>query len=119
MNYGEGRHNIVENKPSDYKYIGEIEVYEIGYEKLCEYYYFYNSDKIVDKFLTNVKNRYRTFSDVIIKCTFSIENFQSVPNDGDVTDLQPMVNVLYVLLECIFLLKRIRQGLLTNISFIV
>ena len=57
MHYNEERDNIVENKPLRYKDIGEIEVYEISYEKHLEYCDFYDSDKIVDKLLTNVKNR--------------------------------------------------------------
>lgn len=70
--YGERRYNIVENKPLVYKDISDIEGYENGCEKHHEYHDFYNSDKTVGEFLTNVKNWYCIFGDVSFKCSSSI-----------------------------------------------
>ena len=45
---------------------------------------FFNAEKLVDKFLLNVKNRVgRSNSDLFIKCGFSLENIQPLPIENN------------------------------------
>ena len=45
---------------------------------------FFNAEKLVDKFLLNVKNRVgRSNSDFFIKCGFSLENIQPLPIENN------------------------------------
>ena len=65
--------------------IGEIQKYEITFGQHLHYYDFYNSEKLVDKFLSNVRNKFSTVSsrrrgdNFSIVCGFSIENKQLPP----------------------------------------
>ena len=49
--------NVFEEKPLTYTTLGEIRKYEITFTQHSLDYDFYNVEKLVDKFLLNVKNR--------------------------------------------------------------
>ena len=86
---GEGR-NAFEEKPLNYTRLGKIQMYEITFAQDSQYYGFYNSEKLVDYFLLNVKSRIRISpeGDFIIKFGFSLENVQPSPFKNEA----PIVN---------------------------
>ena len=59
---------------------------------------FYDSNKIINDFLTNGKNRYQVFGYVIIKAGSFIENFQPVPMSAS-GNLHVLTSVRYWLTE--------------------
>ena len=85
VHYGAGR-DAFEEKPVNYTRLGEIQKYEITFVQHLQDYDFYNSEKLVDDFLLNVKSRIRRSaeSDLIIKCGFSLENVQPSPFENEV-----------------------------------
>lgn len=65
--------NVFEEKPLVYTNIGQTWKYEITFSEHSTYYDFYNSEKLIDDFLSDVKNRVTRSSqgDFIIKWGFS------------------------------------------------
>ena len=80
VHYGAGR-NSLEEKALSYRRLGEVKNYEITSAQHLQDYDFYNSEKLVDNFLRNVKSRIRRSSegDFIIKYGFSLQNVQHSP----------------------------------------
>ena len=85
--------DVFEEKPVSYTRLGEIQKYEITFVQYLLDYDFYNSQKLVDDFLLNVKSRIRRSaeSEFIIKCGFSLKNVQPAPFENEVL----MVNFRY------------------------
>ena len=78
--YKDGKELISDEKPISIVEIGNnIRKYEIKYDEHSSYYDFFNSEKVVDDFLSNVRKRIkRTDKYFLIRCGFSIENFQPI-----------------------------------------
>ena len=84
--------NVFEEKPVNYTNLGEIRKYENTFAQHSHDYDFCNSEKLVDNFLLNVKNRVGRFSnDFLIKCGFSLENIQPSPFENE----EPIRNSRY------------------------
>lgn len=96
VRYGAGK-SVFEEKPLVYTNIGQIWKYEITFSEHSTYYDFYNSKKLIDDFLSNVKNRVTRSSqgDFIIKWGFSLENVQLSPFENKDT----VVNLRHWLTE--------------------
>ena len=71
--------------------IGDLKSYGINYNKHGHIYDFSNADELVDEFLKNVKARYKSNGNVVIKCGFTIENTQLAPTEYDI----PLLTVRY------------------------
>ena len=77
--------NVVDNKPITVTEIGTAKKYEITFQEHSESYDFFNSEKLVDKFLLLPKSKiFRSNTDFYIRCGFSLENMQAVLTDDDV-----------------------------------
>ena len=78
--YKDGKELISDEKPISIVEIGNnIRKYEIKYSEHSSYYDFFNSEKVVDDFLSNVRRKIkRTNEYFLIRSGFSIENFQPV-----------------------------------------
>ena len=93
VHYGAGR-DADEEKPVNSVRIGEMQKYEITFAQHSQDYDFYNSEKLVDNFLLNVKHRVLVWrsnttgnGNFNIICGSSIENKQLSPfttNAGEV-----------------------------------
>ena len=59
-----------EDKPIEIKKIGDLKSYEISYNKHGEVHDFSNADELLDKLLKNVKIRFKSSGNVIIKRWF-------------------------------------------------
>ena len=69
--------NAFEEKPVTFTNLGEIRRYDITFAQHLHDYCFYDSEKLVDDFLFNVKNRVgRSNNYFLMKCGFSMENIQ-------------------------------------------
>ena len=64
---------------------------EITYKKHGQYYDFSNAEELVDELLLNVKNKFKSNGQVVIKCGFTIQNIQPAPTEHDV----PILTVCY------------------------
>ena len=60
---------------------GLILKYVISAYRHKEEYDFYDAEKVVDDFLSNVTNKFVTNNDFIIKVGFTIENIQPLPEE--------------------------------------
>ena len=78
--YKDGKELISDEKPISIVEIGNnIRKYEIKYSEHSSYYDFFNSEKVVDDFLSNVRIKIkRTNEYFLIRSGFSIETFQPV-----------------------------------------
>ena len=78
--YKDGKEVISDETPISIVEIGNnIRKYEIKYSEHSSYYDFFNSEKVVDDFLSNVRRKIkRTNEYFLIRSGFSIENFQPV-----------------------------------------
>ena len=78
--YKDGKELISDEKPISIVEIGNnIRKYEIKYSEHSSYYDFFNSEKVVDDFLSNVRIKIkRTKEYFLIRSGFSIETFQPV-----------------------------------------
>ena len=64
-------------------------IYQITFEKHSFEYDFYNSTKVVEDFLFNVKRLYKPTNKVLFKASFSIENIQNAPIiSPDIADIK-------------------------------
>ena len=83
VHYDAGK-NVFEEKPISYTNFGKIQKYKITFTQHFDDCDFFNAEKLVDKFLLNVKNRVgRSNSDFFIKCGFSLENIQPLPIENN------------------------------------
>ena len=78
--YKDGKELISDEKPISIVEIGNnIRKYEIKYSEHSSYYDFFNSEKVVDDFLSNVRRKIKRRNEYfLIRSGFSIENFQPV-----------------------------------------
>ena len=78
-----GKFDIDEDvKPINVTSIGDIKKFEITFEQHSNDYDFFDSEALVDQFLTEIKNYvFRYNRDVLIRAGFSIENIQHVLSD--------------------------------------
>ena len=91
--YDKGKDLADVEKPISIVNIGNsIKKYEITFREHSSSYDFYNSTKLVDEFLTNVKNLIKRRNQYfIIRCGFSIENFQPTLDNYN----EPLKNTRY------------------------
>ena len=69
-----------------------IKKYEIRFSEHSSFYNFFNSEKVVDDFLSNVRRKIkRTNEYFLIRCGFSIEHFQPVLDNYN----EPLKNTRY------------------------
>ena len=80
-----------EDKPVEIKKTGAITSYEISVYKYREYYNFENAEQVVDDFLRNVRSKFRSKGELLLKCGFLIENIQQSVQEN----LRPIVNNRY------------------------
>ena len=86
--YVDGEKKPAEFKTIDIRKYNEIIIYNINFEKHSNEYNFYNSQELVDKFLFNVKSRFKPQNNVFFKADFSIESIQNAPlTSPNVTDI--------------------------------
>ena len=89
--YDQGQQVPFENKLLDISRFSRLTIYSIEYQK-CNYYYNFSfPEKVVDDFLRNVKYKFKLSGRKWIKCSFTIENIQQLPNQ----DLRPILNSRY------------------------
>ena len=76
--YKDGKDFVFEDKPISIVEIGNnIRKYEIKFSEHSSFYDFFNSEKVVDDFLTNVRKKIRRSNTYfLIRCGFSIEHLQ-------------------------------------------
>ena len=76
--YKDGKENVSHEMPISIVEIGgNIRKYEIKFSEHSDYYDFFNAEKIVDEFLSNVSSKVKRSSEYfLIRGGFSIENFQ-------------------------------------------
>ena len=91
--YKDGKNLLSEEKPISIVEIGSsIRKYEIKFSEHSSFYDFFNSEKVVDDFLTNVRTKIkRTNEYFLIRCGFSIEHFQPVLENYN----EPLRNTRY------------------------
>lgn len=58
-------------------------MYEISVQKHKDYYDFENSEKLVDNFLEKVRSKSKPWRFAVMKCHFSIENYQPGPTENN------------------------------------
>ena len=92
LKHYDDRQNIpFEDKPVEIKKTGAVTSYEISVNKYREYYNFENAQQVVDDFLRNVRSKFRSKGEVLLKCGFLIENIQQFVQEN----LRPIVNTRY------------------------
>ena len=85
--YNLGKEDLFEDKPLDITENQYFIQYSINFRKHSDYYDFFNSEKVVYEFLSNVRSKFKPNNSVIIKGSFILENIQ--PSDsGDFIDLR-------------------------------
>ena len=89
--YGDGQIKPFELKPMDMEQYGLITKYAISAYKHKDEYDFYDTESVVSDFLNNVKKRFVSNNDVIIKVGFTIETIQPSPEEIDA----PIMNSRY------------------------
>ena len=119
--YDDGNEHLLDDeKPISIVNIGNsIKKYEITFRDHSSSYDFYNSRKLVDEFLTNVKNLIKRRNQYfIIRCGFSIENFQPTLDNYN----EPLKNTRYWSTEPIetksfndFVYFNVRQSILKRV----
>ena len=80
-----------EEKPLDSIRYPALTTYQIEYKKYSNLYPFCNSEKCVDEFLLNVKQRFNATDKKWFKWSFTIENTQNSIR----AHLKPLVNTRY------------------------
>ena len=119
--YENGREDYFEEKPISIIEIGNsIKKYEIKFSEHSEYYDFFNADKLVDDFLTNVRRKIKRSNEYfLIRGGFSIEHFQPTLDNYN----EPLKNTRYWSTEPIesksfnnFVYFNIRESILKRIS---
>ena len=78
-------------KPLNYVNMGDIEIYEIKFSEHKNDYDFFNSEELVEEFVTVVRERYQDRSigkREVMKSGFSIENVQHVEGFSPFSDVR-------------------------------
>ena len=89
--YGKGIQSANGEKPLNYVNMGDIEIYEIKFSEHKNDYDFFNSEELVEEFLTIVRERFRDRSigkRVVVESGFSIENVQHVEGFSPISDVR-------------------------------
>ena len=89
--YNSGNEVPFEEKPIDIITYPVLTIYKIEYKKHNRQYSFDNSEKCIDTFLRNVKNRFKATSKKWFKCSFMIENTQNAYSNS----FQALTNTRY------------------------
>ena len=89
--YDAGKEIPFEEKPLDIIQLPALTIYKIEFKKYSNQCPFYNSEKCVDDFLKNVRNRFQATNKKWFKCSFTIENTQNSIR----LDLQALTNTRY------------------------
>ena len=89
--YNLGNEVPFEEKPIDIIIYPALTIYKIEYKKNNRQYSFDNSEKCIDTFLRNVKNRFRATNKKWFKCSFTTENTQNAYSN----DFQALTNTRY------------------------
>ena len=89
--YNDGKEIPFEEKPLDIIRYRTLTIYQIKYKKNSNLYSFYDSQKCVDGFLLNVKQRSHVKHSKWFKCLFTIQN-QQLPISSNIQPLK----------ECLF-----------------
>ena len=89
--YDERKEVPFEEKPLDIVRRPALTIYKIEFKKHNKDYDFHNSEKCVDTFLRNVKNRYQATNKKTFKVSFTIENIQNASS----ADLQALTSARY------------------------
>ena len=91
--YKDGKDLVFEDKPISIVEIGSnIKKYEIKFSEHSSFYDFFNSEKLVDDFLTNVSKKIkRSNTYFLIRCGFSIEHLQPTLDNYN----EPLKNTRY------------------------
>ena len=89
--YNDGKEIPFEEKPLDIIRYRALTIYQIEYKKYSNFYPFYDSEKCVDEFLLNVKQRFHVTHSKWFKCSFTIENQQLPIN----SNLEPLKDIRY------------------------
>lgn len=74
--YELGNEDIFEDKPIDINENKYFIKYSINFRKYSDSYDFFDSEKVVFEFLSNVRSKFKPSSSVIIKGSFVLENIQ-------------------------------------------
>ena len=78
-------------KPLNHANMGDIKIYEIKFSEHKSDYDFFNSEELVEEFLTIVRERFRDGrigKKVVMKSGFSIENVQHVEGFSPISDVR-------------------------------
>ena len=78
----DGKEIPFEERPLDIIRYPALTIYQIEYKKYSNLYPFYDSEKCVNEFLLNVKQRFHVTNSKWFKCPFTIENQQSPINSN-------------------------------------
>ena len=91
--YKDGKDLVFDDKPISIVEIGSnIKKYEIKFSEHSSFYDFFNSEKLVDDFLTNVSKKIkRSNTYFLIRCGFSIEHLQPTLDNYN----EPLKNTRY------------------------
>ena len=83
---------VVDNKPITVTEVSAVKKYEITCQQHSDSYDFFNSEKLVDRFLLWVKGKiFCSNTDLYTRCGFSLENMQAPLTNDDV----PLTNSCY------------------------
>lgn len=77
--YSKGKNRAFKDRPLNTYRNGAIKVFEITAKEHSAQYDFEDSDDLIDKFLNNVRFTFVPTEEVLIKCGFSLENYQLPP----------------------------------------
>ena len=89
--YIDGEEKPTELKPIDIIRKKDITIYQISFAKHSLEYDFFDSQKVVDEFLFNVKNLFEPSTYVLFKTDFAIENIQNSPvGIADTADIKSL-----------------------------
>ena len=91
--YKDGKEVVFEDRPISIIEIGNnIKKFEINFSEHSSFYDFFNSKKVVDDFLSTVRRKItRKKEYFLIRCGFSIENFQATLDNYN----EPLKNTKY------------------------
>ena len=81
--YDNGKFDSSEERPIYISQRGNILTYEISVKKYKYYHDFENSEELVNDFLKKVRSRFKVGRFVVMRCGFSIENYQPGPTEND------------------------------------
>ena len=90
--YSDGNQELAENKPISVESNSLFTKYSINVKNFGEFYDFYDPQKVIHDFLSNVKAKFQTENDfTVIKGSFVIENIQR----SGVDDILPILDTRY------------------------